>query len=1524
MKYQTDEELSTFDAGVHKITLEEDNSNITYISGNNSEVNTTDGAIFSVRVYDLDRNTYNLDPSATVTFHVNSSSYDKIVGTNTTNSTGYAEFYFVPDCQFIAGSQNWYAEINSSDPYYKENISVILNVDISLTGCDPSVEVEAIYSPKEVFQYQNFTINSTIRAWVGDSSNVNVTIDIPTGWEVIDQTQSLGTITAGTTKTLQWNVYPTNADFQNATVFANSSNAGNDTKISSKFVSYKERTGSITPHETLPVILGVEGEQIFSWDCEAGDYRATKLYIGFNQNNSIIHVYSYNNGDCTAKQNNIVLGHTNVSTMTNLSVYVIGNRIIPNETGYCRVKLANHGPDTLNITSLNLSVIYYNETVQIQDIQVKVNDNITRGIETGEESINVTVNIANSINTSYSGTLWLNITNSTGYLMNSSSQSIDIPENSSGNLYNFTDINTSDWAEDTYDIMADFVNDSVSTKNRTETLTVDTVSLSAKGKFDSVNDIYYMCNLTIEPYYVTVNHPFRDYIQYNVTVQAPAGWSSAPSSAIINAASAGNYTLKFDITSSNLDFETVVFNVTLNYTYPASAKNKTINYTFIVRDNISILEVVRETPSTVASDTVFDSQITVYNRGCAPTNGPTKVTEAVSTGWTPANPSIMTNEYGSDVDLISATTDLINNEIVWELGTIGMEKYAVLTYQVKSPASYPAEGSLKYNVTYGTIYSRDILENTPYPVQTFNYTEESHLEFDIETIQQPAYPWVEPRSAQVNVSYNYSLKVANIGDNATGSDWNVTLYIPSECNITQVYDSGIWNEPSRFITWALPDLAPYTATYLNFTANCTDSGSYNFVATGLRDTINYTKYSNDTEIYCFGADCSLNYTYDFTTPPDSRYEYLTEEFNFYMFFNKTGQNMTISHGKINMFDDLGNLEMLRHGFLFPGNSDEISGNKWYNHSIVSQEDNTYVDNSRDILLTHYVDSTYGSNGTMGIEKIIYTWRTGKLFNESQDLYFNVKVYDYSPLLDNSTLYIDGNDALTTGGWGEEFNFSAMVKDRFGRDVTVYVWHKKSAGDYVLMDSWVCTSCASWTQANFTYDYVADNMSTWEFKFNATNADSSTELSGFSYTIEKDDIDSNLILPLNEVTINRSETTVFSIRSYDRDNDTYPTGSDGMILISIYDIDNIDNYDQEPTLTSDNGWINRTMENSDWCADEGKYYLGPEKHGWKGGTYEDSDVKDNITSPINFTLMGTLSNTLVNPDGTSNFTRGAAISFTAAVTDDCQEPRTADSTIILKMSHGAFERNCTALITGSCDINTDSGFPLGWYNVTTISNKTGYNNGFLLNESQFFLRSPIQLDYDSKTPSATEVPWGQSPYNFTVNVTGIDNESVTVYLWMSNSSGAWWIENQTTCTTCENTTFYTTKDFTNDSIAGNIWYFRFNATSSTGYANDTLSQQWFNVTKNQIDLRLFGNNDSSVNRTSAPQTTINLTSKVWDLVLDQDTLDSSTPNITLDEIHFYVFNGTEYVENVTEESLNGTDYIRRHIQTTRQPAITLLS
>ncbi|MGB9693770.1 MAG: hypothetical protein ACPLYF_02900, partial [Fervidobacterium sp.] len=399
------------------------------------------------------------------------------------------------------------------------------------------------------------------------------------------------------------------------------------------------------------------------------------------------------------------------------------------------------------------------------------------------------------------------------------------------------------------------------------------------------------------------------------------------------------------------------------------------------------------------------------------------------------------------------------------------------------------EGNLRYNVSWDS----KSLQEEPFSIQTFNYTSESHLEFDLEAIQQEEYPWPEPRSAQLNKNYNYSLKVTNIGD-ITASGWNVTLLVPSECNVTAIYNSGSWNETSRKITWQLPDLGVYSSTRLNFTLNCSSEGKKVLIAEGIRDTRIETSFTNDTNIGCVGSSCSLTQSYTFTKPLNARYEKL-KEINFLISYDWKGQNVTIAQGYVNFTDDTNAWKLAWQNYSFV----TANGKVWSNYSIDESEQSNYVQSSRNIGINSYVDSTYNSQGNVTVEKISYTWKTGKLFEEKQELFTKVKVYTYTPLLANATLYINGDSSRITGGWGEEFNFSVLVRDRFGRDVTVYAWHRKGTQPYALIGSWICSNCLQWTLHNFTYDYVGTDIGSWDFKFNATNADGSSELAGYGYT-----------------------------------------------------------------------------------------------------------------------------------------------------------------------------------------------------------------------------------------------------------------------------------------------------------------------------------------------------------------------------------------------------------------------------------------
>ena len=193
------------------------------------------------------------------------------------------------------------------------------------------------------------------------------------GWTIDDQIQSLGTITVDTTKTLWWNVYPTTTGYFNATVFANSSTAANDTVISSRFISYKNRTESITPQETLPILLNASDSLTFSWDCDTGEYRAADLNLNYTNVTSepktvILRVTSYNG----TSWNDILHSYTiNLTSDNTYKIPVLKRQLDTNETGYCVFNITNIGLNAINITSLDLQA-YYNETVSVQDIQASI------------------------------------------------------------------------------------------------------------------------------------------------------------------------------------------------------------------------------------------------------------------------------------------------------------------------------------------------------------------------------------------------------------------------------------------------------------------------------------------------------------------------------------------------------------------------------------------------------------------------------------------------------------------------------------------------------------------------------------------------------------------------------------------------------------------------------------------------------------------------------------------------------------------------------------------------------------------------------------------------------------------------------------------------------------------------------------------------------------------------------------------------------------------------------------------------
>ena len=78
-------------------------------------------------------------------------------------------------------------------------------------------------------------------------------------------------------------------------------------------------------------------------------------------------------------------------------------------------------------------------------------------------------------------------------------------------------------------------------------------------------------------------------------------------------------------------------------------------------------------------------------------------------------PKIITTLHGTDITLVSSTTNLETNIITWTLGTIPVDSYAILTYQIKTPTSSANPGELKFNATWDS--DRTDVESEPFKIQ---------------------------------------------------------------------------------------------------------------------------------------------------------------------------------------------------------------------------------------------------------------------------------------------------------------------------------------------------------------------------------------------------------------------------------------------------------------------------------------------------------------------------------------------------------------------------------------------------------------------------------------------------------------------------------------------------------------------------------------------------------------------------------------------------------------------------------------
>jgi len=179
------------------------------------------------------------------------------------------------------------------------------------------------------------------------------------------------------------------------------------------------------------------------------------------------------------------------------------------------------------------------------------------------------------------------------------------------------------------------------------------------------------------------------------------------------------------------------------------------------------------------------------------------------------------------------------------------------------------------------------------------------------------------------------------------------------------------------------------------------------------------------------------------------------------------------------------------------------------------------------------------------------------------------------------------------------------------------------------------------------------------------------------------------------------------------------------------------------------------------------------------SYEDNDY-------YNFSVTGTLSNAIVFPDGSNNYTTWDSILLQGYVENYCGEPiTTLDNNTWFNQSNGAYNVNCTDVTRSGanvyfCNWQPDQQTPLGWYNITMSSIAENYWSNETSELDIFYLTTEPRVFDANVTPR--ENIWGGN-FNFTVKVKDNLNDLVNVSL-QTQVIGQGWVDiANSSCTSC---------------------------------------------------------------------------------------------------------------------------------------------
>jgi len=304
-----------------------------------------------------------------------------------------------------------------------------------------------------------------------------------------------------------------------------------------------------------------------------------------------------------------------------------------------------------------------------------------------------------------------------------------------------------------------------------------------------------------------------------------------------------------------------------------------------------------------------------------------------------------------------------------------------------------------------------------------------------------------------------------------------------------------------------------------------------------------------------------------------------------------------------------------------------------------------------------------------------------------------------------------------------------------------------------------------------------NQGDKDYKFNVTSVwNYNNTTSSNDFTIVKDDVAIPSGAISNPTDINReSGTGRFVFRINDTDNASYVTNESTNAAL-YFGYDNAQAYnishDANPNST---GYVNYDL-NPDCNYSTGVHY-------WLAGSVDDACYEAvNLSTNPTFNVSGQLKNNLTLPEYDSNHNVTDLIPVNFTTLSDCSADRTDDNPVI--NATNTIELSLTGSSWESC---SSSNSYEGWYNCTWNSTSKAEGQWDVrLNTTKpgyFYSNSTTYTDWftlvnwnvsNISTPSVDPAQGGWTRlYNYTVNVSDQEGDSVNCSLFISRDNQTTW-------------------------------------------------------------------------------------------------------------------------------------------------------